>query len=86
MTMLGSVLLLSSAENQVATTYMIDRIVTGELGVSMAYGVILAGCLGLVLALGWGLLSARKRAPGWYDAISDLKAAVVLAQKDSLRQ
>ena len=86
MTMLGSVLLLSSAENQVATTYMIDRIVTGELGVSMAYGVILAGCLGLVLALGWGLLSARKRAPGWYEAISDLKAAVVLAQKDSLRQ
>lgn len=85
MTMLGSVLLLSSAENQVATTYMIDRIGIGEFGVGMAYGVVLAGCIGFVLAVGWMALSARKTVPGWGGAISDLKAAVVLAQKEGLR-
>lgn len=84
MTMLGSVLLLSSAENQVATTYMIDRIGIGEFGVSMAYGVVLAGCIASVLGVGLLVVSLRKRAPGWGAAISDLKAAVVLAQKSGL--
>jgi len=85
MTMLGSVLLLSSAENQVATTYMIDRIGVGEFGVSMAYGVVLAGCIALALGVGLIFVSLRKHAPGWGAAISDLKAAVVLAQKSGLR-
>lgn len=84
MTMLGSVLLLSSAENQVATTYMIDRIGIGEFGVSMAYGVVLAACIALVLGVGLLFVSLRTRAPGWGAAISDLKAAVVLAQKSGL--
>ena len=83
MTMLGSVLLLSSAENQVATTYMIDRIGIGELGVSMAYGVVLAGSIAVVLGLGWVFASTRKRAPGLGSVIGDLKAAVVLGQKES---
>jgi len=85
MTMLGSVLLLSSAENQVATTYMIDRIGIGEFGVSMAYGVVLAVCIGCVLVIGWASIALRKSAPGWGGVISDLKAAVVLAQKRGLR-
>lgn len=84
MTMLGSVLLLSSAENQVATTYMIDRIGIGEFGVGMAYGVVLAACIGTVLAIGWMVASARRTVPGLGAALSDLKAAVVLAQKDGL--
>jgi len=85
MTMLGSVLLLSSAENQVATTYMIDRIGIGEFGVSMAYGVVLAACIGCVLGIGWASIALRKSAPGWGGVINDLKAAVVLAQKRGLR-
>lgn len=82
MTMLGSVLLLSSADNQVATTYMIDRIGIGEYGVGMAYGVILAGVIALVLSLGWGLSLVWKGGTELGTAFNDLKAAVVLAQKD----
>jgi iron(III) transport system permease protein len=82
MTMLGSVLLLSSAENQVATTYMIDRIGIGEHGVGMAYGVVLAVSIAVVLACGWAFFALRKGAPGLATAIGDLKAAVLLAQKD----
>lgn len=55
MTMLGSILLLSSAENQVATTYMIDRIGIGDFGVGMAYGVVLAASIVVVLFAGWRL-------------------------------
>jgi iron(III) transport system permease protein len=77
MTMLGSVLLLSSAENQVATTYMIDRVGIGEYGVSMAYGVVLATCIGGVLSLIWMFSSVRKNAPELRKAIGDLKAAVI---------
>ena len=83
MTMLGSVLLLSSADNQVATTYMIDRIGIGEYGVGMAYGVVLAGSIGMVLGAGWLFFSIRKGAPGLATAIGDLKAAVVLGQKNA---
>jgi iron(III) transport system permease protein len=79
MTMLGSVLLLSSAENQVATTYMIDRVGIGEYGVSMAYGVVLAACIGGVLGLIWMFSSVRKNAPELHKAIGDLKAAVIHA-------
>ena len=88
MTMLGSVLLLSSAENQVATTYMIDRIGIGEFGVGMAYGVVLAGGIAGVLGAGALLVSrsVRRNAPGgWGAALSDLKAAVVIAQKGGVR-
>ncbi|MFT3963878.1 ABC transporter permease [Propionivibrio sp.] len=88
MTMLGSVLLLSSAENQVATTYMIDRIGIGEFGVGMAYGVVLAGGIAGVLGAGALLVSrsVRRSAPGgWRAALSDLKAAVVIAQKGGVR-
>ena len=83
MTMLGSVLLLSSADNQVATTYMIDRIGIGEFGVSMAYGVVLAGSVATVLGLVWAFSSIRKRVPGLGSALGDLKAAVVLGQKEA---
>ena len=83
MTMLGSVLLLSSADNQVATTYMIDRIGIGEHGVSMAYGVVLAGTIALTLAVGWAWVALRNAAPSLRSAFGDLKAAVVLAQKGS---
>jgi iron(III) transport system permease protein len=79
MTMLGSVLLLSSAENQVATTYMIDRVGIGEYGVSMAYGVVLAACISSVLGLIWMFSSVRKNAPELRKAIGDLKAAVIHA-------
>lgn len=83
MTMLGSVLLLSSADNQVATTYMIDRIGIGEYGVGMAYGVVLAGSIGVVLGAGWLFFSIRQGASGLAMAIGDLKAAVVLGQKNA---
>ena len=83
MTMLGSVLLLSSADNQVATTYMIDRIGIGEHGVSMAYGVVLAGTIALTLAAGWAWITLRNAAPNLRSVFGDLKAAVVLAQKGS---
>lgn len=85
MTMLGSVLLLSSAENQVATTYMIDRIGIGDFGVGMAYGVVLAACIVVVLIAGWRLVVRQQRVPGWGGVLSDLKSAVVLVQKDGLR-
>ena len=85
MTMLGSVLLLSSAENQVATTYMIDRIGIGDFGVGMAYGVVLAACIVVVLVAGWRLVERQQRVPGWGGVLSDLKSAVVLVQKDGLR-
>jgi iron(III) transport system permease protein len=85
LTMLGSVLLLSSAENQVATTYMIDRIGIGEHGVAMAYGVVLAAAIALVLLAARALLSARLGAVGVATAMADLKAAVILAQKDHRR-
>ena len=85
MTMLGSVLLLSSAENQVATTYMIDRIGIGDFGVGMAYGVVLAACIVVVLFAGWRLVERQQRVPGWGGVLSDLKSAVVLVQKDGLR-
>ena len=86
LTMLGSVLLLSSADNQVATTYMIDRIGIGEYGVGMAYGVVLVGCIGAVLGAGWLFFSIRKGAAGLAMAIGDLKAAVVLVQKSARHQ
>lgn len=86
MTMLGSVLLLSSADNQVATTYMIDRIGIGEYGVGMAYGVVLAGSIGVVLGAGWLFVSIRKGAAGLAMAMGDLKAAVVLVQKNARHQ
>ena len=86
LTMLGSVLLLSSADNQVATTYMIDRIGIGEYGVGMAYGVVLAGCIGVVLGAGGLFFSMRKGAAGLAMAIGDLKAAVVLVQKSARHQ
>ena len=86
LTMLGSVLLLSSADNQVATTYMIDRIGIGEYGVGMAYGVVLAGSIGVVLGAGWLFVSIRKGAAGLAMAIGDLKAAVVLVQKNARHQ
>ena len=85
MTTLGSVLLLSSAENQVATTFMIDRIGIGEFGVGMAYGVVLAGCVGAVLLGGWLLMSAHRHLPGWGHVMADLKAAIVLAEKNGVR-
>lgn len=85
MTTLGSVLLLSSTENQVATTYMIDRIGIGEFGVGMAYGVVLAGCIAGALLCGWGLAAAHRNLPGWRHVASDLKAAVVLGQKHGVR-
>lgn len=85
MTTLGSVLLLSSAENQVATTFMIDRIGIGEFGVGMAYGVVLAGCVGAVLLGGWLLMSAHRHLPGWGHVVADLKAAIVLAEKNGVR-
>jgi len=85
MTTLGSVLLLSSAENQVATTFMIDRIGIGEFGVGMAYGVVLAGCIAAVLLIGGLLMSAHRHLPGWGHVMADLKAAVVLAEKNGVR-
>ncbi len=85
MTTLGSVLLLSSAENQVATTFMIDRIGIGEFGVGMAYGVVLAGCIAAVLVVGGLLMSAYRHLPGWGNVMADLKAAVVLAEKNGVR-
>ncbi len=85
MTTLGSVLLLSSAENQVATTFMIDRIGIGEFGVGMAYGVVLAGCVAAVLLIGGLLMSAHRHLPGWAHVMADLKAAVVLAEKNGVR-
>lgn len=85
MTTLGSVLLLSSAENQVATTFMIDRIGIGEFGVGMAYGVVLAGCIAAVLSGGWLLMSAYRNLPGWGHIMADLKAAIVLAEKNGVR-
>ena len=85
MTTLGSVLLLSSAENQVATTFMIDRIGIGEFGVGMAYGVVLAGCIAAALFGGWLLMSAHRHLPGWGHVIADLKAAIVLAEKNGVR-
>ncbi len=85
MTTLGSVLLLSSAENQVATTFMIDRIGIGEFGVGMAYGVVLAGCIAAVLSGGWLLMSAHRHLPGWGHVMADLKAAIVLAEKHGVR-
>jgi len=82
MTMLGSVLLLSSVDNQVATTYMIDRIGVGEYGVSMAYGVILASTIGSVLATAW--LFGKYRRPTHRplptaQLIGDFAAALVPA-------
>ena len=84
MTMLGSVLLLSSAENQVATTYMIDRIGFGEFGVGMAYGVVLAVCIAAILSLGaWAVACGWGKYPsgGWRAALRDLRTALVMAQQ-----
>ena len=85
MTTLGAVLLLSSAENQVATTFMIDRIGIGEFGVGMAYGVVLAGCIAAALLGGWLLMQAHRHLPGWGHVMADLKAAIVLAEKNGVR-
>ena len=60
---------------------MIDRVGIGEFGVGMAYGVVLAACIGGVLILGWLATSARRRVPGLGSALHDLKAAVALEQK-----
>ena len=77
-TMLGSVLFLSSVENQVATTYMIDRIGVGEYGVSMAYGVVLAALIGGVFVLA---LSFRhhlhRHGQAARGLFGDLQAAVI---------
>lgn len=85
MTTLGSVLLLSSAQNQVATTFMIDRIGIGEFGVGMAYGVVLAGCIAAALLGGWLLMVAQRHLPGWGHVVADLKTAIVLAEKNGVR-
>lgn len=81
MTMLGSVLLLSSVENQVATTYMIDRIGIGEYGVSMAYGVILAASIGGVVLAAWILSRTGRNAAEMRRMLGDLQAAVIPARK-----
>ena len=60
----------------------------GEFGVGMAYGVVLAGGIAGVLGAGALLVSrsVRRNAPGgWGAALSDLKAAVVIAQKGGVR-
>ena len=77
-TMLGSVLFLASVENQVATTYMIDRIGIGEYGVSMAYGVVLAAIVGGVFAIALALrhlLGRRLKAA--HGVFGELQAAVI---------
>ena len=55
----------------------------GEVG--MAYGVVLAGCIAAALFGGWLLMSAHRHLPGWGHVIADLKAAIVLAEKNGVR-
>ena len=63
-------------------------VLSGAVGVGMAYGVVLAGGIAGVLGAGALLVSrsVRRNAPGgWGAALSDLKAAVVIAQKGGVR-
>ena len=67
MTTLSAVVFLISAEYEMATTFIINRVVTGDYGVAIAYcSVLIALCIaviGLIRALIGERSLARRLAP-----------------------